>query len=113
MTSPGPVRPVQITPFPNGEIGVAWDDGHESIFDGHALRCACACATCVDEMTGRKVLDDSRVAPDVRAEQIFPVGNYGISIRWSDGHDTGIYTFKRLRELCPCDACSATSGPAS
>ena len=26
----------------------------------------------------------------------------GLIIRWSDGHSTGIYTFERLRELCPC-----------
>jgi DUF971 family protein len=27
------------------------------------------------------------------------VGNYGLKIRWSDGHDTGIYSYDRLREL--------------
>jgi DUF971 family protein len=30
------------------------------------------------------------------------VGNYAIGIRWSDGHETGIYSFERLRQLCPC-----------
>ncbi len=28
-----------------------------------------------------------------------PVGNYAYSIEFSDGHDTGIYTFEYLREL--------------
>jgi DUF971 family protein len=28
-----------------------------------------------------------------------PVGNYAYSIKFSDGHDTGIYTFALLREL--------------
>ena len=27
------------------------------------------------------------------------VGRYGVRIRWSDGHDAGIYTFDMLREL--------------
>lgn len=27
------------------------------------------------------------------------VGNYAIKIDWSDGHDTGIYTWKKLREV--------------
>ena len=94
-----PRRPVNVVPFPNGEISIVWDDGHESYYRGHDLRCACACATCVDEMTGKKLLQDERVPRDVRALEILPVGNYGISIRWSDGHDTGIYTFERLREL--------------
>jgi DUF971 family protein len=99
MTRSAVPRPVRITPFPNGEIGVAWEDGHESYYAGHALRCACACATCVDEMTGAKLLREAQVPADVRALSIHPVGNYGISVRWSDGHETGIYTFERLREL--------------
>jgi DUF971 family protein len=28
-----------------------------------------------------------------------PVGNYAYSIRFSDGHDTGIYTFELLQAL--------------
>ena len=95
-------HPTDITPFPNGEIGVLWDDGHRSIYDAHALRCACTCASCVDEMTGRKVLQDSTVPTDVQAVHFHPVGNYGVAISWSDGHDTGIYTFQTLRALCPC-----------
>ena len=105
MSATTPV-PKQITPFPNGEIAVAWSDGHESYYDAWALRCACSCATCVDEMTGRKVLDDSDVPRGVRALEIHRVGNYGYSVLWSDNHDTGIYTHERLRELCPCDACA-------
>jgi DUF971 family protein len=99
--SPGP-RPVRAQPFPNGELGLVWSDGHESYYPGHYLRCACACASCVDEVSGHKVLDDRRVPEDVHVVELHPVGNYGISVRWSDGHDTGIYTFDRLRELCPC-----------
>ncbi|HLC20773.1 MAG TPA: gamma-butyrobetaine hydroxylase-like domain-containing protein, partial [Candidatus Methylomirabilis sp.] len=25
---------------------------------------------------------------------------------WSDGHDTGIYTYESLRAKCPCELCS-------
>jgi len=92
-------RPQRIVPFPNGEIGIVWDDGQETYYDSHALRCACGCASCVDEVTGRKVLQDDRVPKDVRVQEILPVGNYGVAIVWSDGHDTGIYTFDRLRQL--------------
>jgi ATP-binding protein involved in chromosome partitioning len=99
-------RPVKIVPFPNGELGVVWDDGHESYFGGHALRCACACAQCVDEMSGQKLLRDAAVPADVRALAVHPVGNYAVAIEWSDGHDTGIYTFEALRALCSCDACT-------
>jgi DUF971 family protein len=27
------------------------------------------------------------------------VGSYGITIKWSDGHSTGIYSFETLRAL--------------
>ena len=94
-----PPRPANVTAFPNGEVGIVWSDGRESFYDGHALRCACACASCVDETTGIKLLRDERVSRDVRALEIHPVGNYGVSIVWSDGHDTGIYTFETLLRL--------------
>lgn len=108
MTPSEPVpAPVRVTPFPNGEIGIVWRDGHESYYPGHALRCACSCASCVDERTGRKVLDDDRIPRDVAPVEIHPVGNYAISVRWSDGHDTGIYPWDRLRRLCPCGSCGS------
>src|SRR4051794_20753021 len=31
------------------------------------------------------------------------VGNYAIKIRFSDGHDTGIYSWAYLREIDPAD----------
>jgi len=99
------MRVRRVEPFPNGEVGLVWEDGHESYYPGHFLRCACACSHCVDENSGRRVLVEERIPKDVRVTEIHAVGNYGIGVRWSDGHDTGIYTFERLRELCPCDSC--------
>ena len=103
-------RPSHYQAFPNGELAIVWSDGHESYFPGHGLRCACACAHCVDEMTGQKTLDDARVPSDVKPLDVHPVGRYGISIRWSDGHETGIYSFARLRTMCPCDTCRVAGG---
>jgi len=33
------------------------------------------------------------------------VGNYALSIIWGDGHDTGIYSYRWLRQLCACPTC--------
>ncbi len=110
MSADVPERPARVTPFPNGELGIVWEDGHESYFPGHFLRCACACAICVDEMSGQKLLRDNRVPKDVHVAKLEPMGNYAIRIDWSDGHSTGIYTFERLRELCPCCSTSSTGG---
>ena len=86
--------------FANGEIGIVWGDDHESIYAGHPLRCACACANCVDELSGAKILRDETVPLDIQATEIHEVGNYGLSVLWSDGHDTGIYSWEYLHHLC-------------
>ena len=106
MSPADPLQPLQVVPFPNGELGIVWGDGHESIYSGRDLRCRCGCAMCVDEMTGRKTLRDETVPSDVRALRVAPVGRYGMSIHWSDGHETGIYRLEKLRQWCPCETCS-------
>jgi len=48
----------------------------------------------------------------VEPRRIEPVGNYGLSFLWSDGHGSGIYRFEYLRQLCPCPVCKPEeSGP--
>jgi ATP-binding protein involved in chromosome partitioning len=81
------------------ELAVRWADGHESIYPVRALRLACGCAQCVDEWSGAAKLEPSGVPDDVRPLRIEPVGRYAIQIHWSDGHSSGIYPFRRLREL--------------
>ena len=80
--------------------------GHEALYPARDLRLACRCAACVEEMSGRPLLDPLAVPPDVRPASVSLVGAYGVRIRWSDGHDTGIYTFEQLRAACPCEACT-------
>ena len=93
------IEPARIATFPNGELGIVWPDGTETYLSGYDLRCACTCASCVEEMTGRALLDRRSVPRDVRPVELVPVGRYGVGVRFSDGHDTGIYAFSRLREL--------------
>jgi len=62
------------------------------------LRRGCRCAACVNEMTGEKVLRDDEVSEDVNPDQISPMGNYAVSINWSDGHGS-IYPYEMLKEL--------------
>jgi ATP-binding protein involved in chromosome partitioning len=61
-------------------------------------------------MTGRPLLDPRTVPPDVYPLAIRWVGRYALGFDWSDGHNTGIYPFDRLRALCPCDECRAARG---
>lgn len=80
-------------------LRIAWGDGACFAYPVRSLRLSCACAHCVDEWTGANLLDPDTVPDDIHPLAINSVGRYAISIQWSDGHDTGIYTFERLREL--------------
>ena len=99
--------PETMEVFPNGEIGIIWKDGHESYYSARYLRCQCRCAACVDEVSGRKILDEASVSEDVRPRMYQGIGHYGVQFVWSDGHSTGIYPHTLLRALCPCDACAS------
>jgi len=33
------------------------------------------------------------------------VGRYALQFHFDDRHDSGIYTWTYLREICPCEAC--------
>jgi ATP-binding protein involved in chromosome partitioning len=87
-------------------ILVEWDDkGHRGFFPARALRLACPCAGCVEEMSGRPLLDRDNVPADIKPVSLTLVGAYGLRVHWSDGHATGIYTFASLRQVCPCERC--------
>jgi ATP-binding protein involved in chromosome partitioning len=81
------------------QLSITWQDGRESLLDVRDMRLACGCAVCVDEWSGEERLDPASVPEDVRPVRIEPVGRYAIQVVWSDGHETGIYPFSRLREL--------------
>ena len=91
--------PTQIAQRGSRHLGIVWADGAESMLEVRQLRLACGCAQCVDEWSGRGLLDPSSVPEDVRPLRIEGVGRYAIQIEWSDGHGSGIYPFRRLREL--------------
>ena len=80
-------------------LSLLWQDGHRDDFDVRDLRLACRCALCVEEMSGRKLLDPQTVRADVSPRQIVSVGRYAIQFDWSDGHNSGIYSFNDLRAL--------------
>lgn len=91
----------EVTQFePNDKVRMAklnWNDGRQSLVSYRDLRFLCPCANCVDEGTGRRIITKEKVAEDVRPLKVQTVGNYAISIHWSDGHQTGIYSYDYLR----------------
>ncbi|MGB7213014.1 MAG: DUF971 domain-containing protein [Gemmatimonadales bacterium] len=91
-----PGTPYAITRQDDG-IVIEWGPGRPPVmYPARALRLACPCAECVDEMSGRALLDPGRVSGEMRPVKLQLIGNYGLKIWWSDGHHTGIYTFDAL-----------------
>ncbi len=81
---------------------VTWADGRRSEYALAELRRVCPCATCRQEREEREAnpLHILRSDPTgVRVTSARLVGNYAIQFFWSDGHHTGIYDFRFLREL--------------
>ena len=79
---------------------ILWRDGQQFLLPHRVLRGNCGCAQCVDEMTHIRQVSVDDVPEDIRVEDVLEVGNYAVGILFSDLHDTGIYPFRHLRELC-------------
>jgi DUF971 family protein len=95
------------------ELGITWKDGHRSVYSLQHLRASCPCATCNDIRTKFGPLVINR--DTIKAKGIEPVGRYALQVLWNDGHQTGIYAWEFLREICPCPECAkrATGQAAS
>lgn len=83
------------------QLIITWSDGQVRHYPFVYLRGQCRCARCVDEVTGQRILDPATIPDDITINDMELVGNYALRIVWSDGHDTGLYTWQRLRELSP------------
>jgi ATP-binding protein involved in chromosome partitioning len=97
--------PVEIVGLLRSTITFVWEDEHKTVYPARELRLVCRCAQCIEETTGKPLLDPQTVPAQIRARAINVVGNYAINIDWSDGHTAGIYNFRALRAGCPCDEC--------
>lgn len=63
------------------------------------LRKSCPCASCVAEKENKPLTYIPLLSTaQLTVKDIKMVGNYAIQIMWQDGHDTGIYTFDKLKE---------------
>ncbi len=93
------IEPVQIVEESDSEISIKWSDESESHFSAAQLRRSCPCAGCIDEWTGKKTLDAASVLDDITFEHTSIVGRYALNFHFSDGHETGIFSFKYLKDL--------------
>ena len=95
---------------------IVWRDGHQSSYSFPFLRDACPCALCEEERgkAGRAPGEPMKLPPGTlpmfkptaKPLSAQGVGKYAIKFNWNDGHGLGIYSWKFLREWCPCEECS-------
>lgn len=102
-------RPVHLELDRASGLHITWADGSRHFYpvahlrrqspsaDARELREALA----ANPLT---VLPASHASGPLRAESIELVGNYACRIRFSDGHDTGIYSWRYLRSIAPPEA---------
>ncbi len=98
-------HPVQLDRTDSGLV-IVWSDGFRQAIALRELRDACPCATCREKRTESDA-QPAALLPVISMEEaqplaidgMKPVGNYAYGIAFSDGHDTGIFTFELLRSL--------------
>ncbi len=106
-----PYRPIQeVTPtrirrVDPSQIEIEWRDGHQAMYPTRYLRGNCGCAHCVDERTGKRMVFVEQIPANIGYTDVSLVGNYAIQIHFSDGHNTGIFSYDLLRAICPCESC--------
>ena len=83
-------------------LHITWSNDHVSPFSLSYLRGWCPCAVCQGHFQEEWKYQD---VPEVALTDVKPVGNYGMKLFWSDGHDTGIYQFDVLYAMCTCTTC--------
>ena len=111
--TPSPNVPVHIElDREHRRLLIRWLDEHESSYDWEYLRWRCPCASCSGEGSTPGMLESLPMFQPGQTDMvdINLTGRYAVTPVWGDGHDLGIYSFRMLRALCPCEACTRARG---
>ncbi|SJM95442.1 gamma-butyrobetaine hydroxylase-like domain-containing protein [Crenothrix polyspora] len=98
-----PVKPIQTFPTEiklhqvSNLLEVSFDDGNTYTLPCEYLRVYTQSAEAVGHGPGQEVLQTGK--EQVTITEIRPIGNYGIAPTFSDGHDSGIYSWDLLYKL--------------
>src|SRR5688500_2803626 len=107
--------PVRLDLKKTEKLEIDWQDGKHCVYSLTLLRSMCPCAQCRMVREGSDPHDISPTQKRKPLLTILPgnysvplsavsaslVGSYALKIEWSDGHESGIYSFQYLREICP------------
>jgi len=94
--------PTEVLLISPKELLIKWSDGKECLYPLEHLRRSCPCASCrsmVEEFQ-EKGIPFLLNSHQVELKSVVPVGSYALQLVWGDGHDTGIYSYEYLHQLC-------------
>src|SRR5262245_32681359 len=86
------------------DLVISWSAGQRPRYAPRQLRAAVPCATCREKRSqpadplALPTLSPALAQP-LAIAGMQPLGNYAYAIAFSDGHDTGIFSFDFLRQL--------------
>ena len=104
MTAPEKIEVI------GSEVAIRWQDGHEDYITCERLRAGSPSAENTGErdLLGRKIGGSNQKSfPGVGVRGWRMIGGYAIQFDFSDGHNTGLYTFEYLRALCAAESSAA------
>ncbi|MAS51089.1 MAG: hypothetical protein CL712_04125 [Chloroflexi bacterium] len=81
-------------------------NNNKYIYPYKYLRLQCPCANCIEEMTGRKLLNVNSIPDDIFIVDYITIGNYAYQFLWSNADlcsTTGIFTYELLEILAKND----------
>lgn len=81
-----------------GSLALSFPDGNHYTLSGEYLRVHSPSAEVKGHGPGQEVLQWGK--KDVKVTRIERAGNYAVQLSFDDGHDTGIYSWSYLHELC-------------
>lgn len=80
-----------------------WKDGFSATIKLEDFRKECPCATCKEDEMHKKssaITNLTMHKPGKNdLKELKPMGNYGVTATWGDGHNTGIYPWDMFREI--------------
>lgn len=97
MTTAAP-QPLEIRARRDSRtLEVDFDDGLRAVLPAEYLRVESPSAEVQGHGPGQRRLVAGKAL--VNIAQVEPVGHYAVRLRFTDGHDTGIYTWALLHQL--------------
>ncbi len=96
--SPPPIPTALTLKRGRRELAIEFTDGLSGVLTAEYLRVHSPSAEVTGHGGGEGVLVTDK--EDVAIERIEPVGRYAVRLVFDDGHDTGLYTWPILHELC-------------